>query len=270
VIRLWTKDQEVTEPGDLKDLTRFNEAIDECLAESLVRFSASLEQSRNMFAAILGHDLRNPLGAIIMGASYLRDILPAGSDSEVMALRILSSGDRMRRLITDILDFSRIQLGGEIQVVPAEMNMEAVCREAVDEILARHPERVVTIKTQGDLSARWDQERVAQVVSNLVSNAFQHGDSDSPVTIILVGEPEEVQLKVQNWGPLISPENLRTIFDPLKRLAAQQERNYSGSMGLGLHIARTVVAAHGGSLEVESTKETGTVFTARWPRNVPA
>lgn len=270
VIRLWINDKGVVGDAQIEDLIRFNEAIDEAVAESVARFSASLEEARDMFTAMLGHDLRNPLAAIVTGASYLQASMPAQSQAGAVSSQILESGHRMRRLIADILDFSQIRLCGEIPIVPGDMNMEEVCREVVEEIKVAHPETVFKIERIGKVSGRWDRERVGQVISNLVSNGLQHGAKDRSITINILGEDTEVLLTVHNWGPVISSRDMATIFEPTKRINTDaQDSKYKGSLGLGLHIVRLIVNAHGGTIEVESTKEKGTTFTVHWPRNFP-
>jgi signal transduction histidine kinase len=268
VLRLWTRGQDTHDAQQVQDITRFNEAIDEAVAESILKYSDSLDEARDMFAAILGHDLRNPLGAITMGASYLQGSLPPHSPTGDTATRILSSADRMRRLINDLLDFSRVKLGGQIPIVPVEMDMEEASREIVAEMLGGHPEKVIHVERTGDVSGSWDRERVCQVVSNLLSNALEYGAPDAPVTVYLTGEIEDVMLQVHNWGPVISREDLRGIFEPLTRLSANEvELNTQRNLGLGLHIARIIVMAHRGTIEAESSEAKGTTFTARWPRS---
>lgn len=267
VINLWTQHRENANADELRDLTRFNEAIDQVVAESVERFAASLEESKDMFAAILGHDLRNPLAAILTGASYLQATLPQQTEQEAVASRIFTSGKRMGRLISDILDFSRTRLGGEFPISPRAVNMEEVCREIVNEVVAGHPDRVIHFECTGNVSGTWDRERVGQVTSNLIANALQHGERSTEISVALSGEAEEVLLTVHNWGPVISAEDVATIFDPVKRLApAGEDASRQGSLGLGLHIVQLVIQAHEGHIEVDSTRDRGTTFTARWPK----
>lgn len=267
VIRLWTNGREVADVDELRDLTRFNEAIDQLVAESVQRFSERLEEARDMFAAILGHDLRTPLGAIIMGASYLESTLAQQTEALATASRILNSGNRMGRLITDILDFSRVRLGGDIPIFPSEMAMDDVCREIVAEVLAGQPDKTVSIVVKGNVSGVWDRERVGQVISNLVSNALQHGIEGSPVVVSLTEADSEVLLAIHNWGPVIPDKDMARIFDLGQRLSVERQgADNTGSLGLGLHIVRLILSAHGGTVEVDSTLENGTTFTTHWPK----
>ena len=267
VINLWTKDREITDAGELRNLIRFNEAIDQLVAESAERFAERLGESRDLFAAVLGHDLRNPLSAIITCANYLQTTSEPGTEASGTASRILTSGNRMGRLITDILDFSRSRLGGDFPISPREMNLEKITREIVDEVVAGQPERVVTVESSGNVSGTWDRERVGQVISNLVANAVQHGDPDTDISVRLQDDDDEVMLSVHNWGPVISSQDQTTIFDPVKRLGANEgDTKYQGSLGLGLHIVQLIVVAHGGSVEVDSSKSKGTTFAVCLPK----
>ena len=267
VIRLWFRGRQITDNTELLDLTRFNEAIDQVLAESVERYSAGIDESRDMFVAILGHDLRNPLGAVISGANYLEQVLPPGSESLAAASRIHRSGTRMQRLISDLLDYSRERLGGELPISPAEIDMGEVTRGAIDEITKGPRGGDVQLLESGPLYGQWDRERVAQVVSNLVGNALQHGSAERPVTVTLEGRPEDVLFQVHNWGRSIPADAMGHIFEPAKRLTGtREEAMQGGSLGLGLHIAKLIAEAHGTTIEVASTEGDGTTFTVRWPR----
>src|SRR5688572_2080063 len=164
--------------NDLTEVTRFNEAIDEALTEATLWYSAAIEQTRDQFLAILGHDLRNPLAGIMLSADSLRQSAssagPAAPDAQA-ALRILNSAGRMERMVKDLLDLTRTRLGGGIPVTPVSMNMDALVREVMGEFDASHPGRTLVYELQGDLRGEWDRDRIAQVISNLVGNALQHG-----------------------------------------------------------------------------------------------
>lgn len=271
VIRLWTKDRKVANEAQLADLGRFNEAIDECIAESVVTFWAGTENSRDMFDAILGHDLRNPLNAIVMGAAQLSARSDTGTANHAAAVSILKSSDQMRRLITDVLDFSQHRLGGAMPVFPVEMDMAELCREVVQELLIAMPDRQVTVEAQGDVRGFWDRDRIAQAISNLVSNALRHGASNSAVSVSVKGEGDEIVLTVHNWGAVISTEHFSTLFDPTRRFSSGVgPSTYEKGIGIGLLIAQQVVSAHGGTIDVASSTQTGTIFTMRLPRRSEA
>jgi signal transduction histidine kinase len=266
VLRLWAEAKTTVSSEGLEDINHFNEAIDQALAESIDRYLHDLEQSKDMFLGILGHDLRNPLGAIVMSASAM--IEDSAVRSATHARRcdlILRSGLRMEQIIRDLLDFTRSHLGSGIPITRVGMNLEEVCRQTVEELAAFHPERVLRFQAKGELRGRWDSDRIAQVLSNLVGNAIQHGFPDAPITISLSGRAKDVCIAVHNWGTPIPPARQREVFIPMRRVATASNSDRT-SLGLGLYIAHEVVLAHGGSIDVESSAERGTTFTVRLPR----
>lgn len=233
----------------------------------------ALEQAlsfREQLMAVLGHDLRNPLGAITASAFLLSRSEELGERERQAVDRISRSSSRMAKLINDILDFARSRLGGGIPVTRQRMNMAEVCKTSLEELQVTFPERQFLFEVQGDTWGEWDPDRVAQVLSNLVFNALQHGKEDAPVRTTLRDTGAQVVLEVHNQGEPI-PEELRPrIFDPFKR-HPEDQRPHEGkggarSLGLGLHIVQQIVLAHGGEVEVHSSAQEGTCFTVRWPR----
>jgi signal transduction histidine kinase len=265
VLRLWAETQ-----GDKQsELTRFNEAIDETLAESTARYSETVNNTREQFLAILGHDLRNPLNAIIMGATFLTKSESLDDKHARVATRIFNSAERMNRMVGDLLDLTRTRLGAGIPVAPKPMDLAPVCEQVISELEAVHPDCEVRFKADGDLHGDWDSDRLTQVLSNLVANALQYGCEDGSVDVSAQGHGEEVLLRVKNNGSVIPENQLRHIFDPMVRHATQNgDKNLTG-MGLGLYIAQEVVMAHGGTISVASTESEGTTFTIRLPRRPP-
>ncbi len=263
ILRLWAKDQ-----GDEQsDVTRFNEAIDESLTESTVRYSEMLDHTREQFLAILGHDLRNPLGAIVTGATLLTISDNIGDKQIKVAARILNSANRMTRMVSDLLDLTRTRLGAGIPITPRTMDLAPVCEQVLLELEAVHPERRLRVDLKGDLVGEWDHDRLTQVVSNLVANALQHGDVHSAVSIVVDGTGAEVMLSVHNEGRRIPEHAMKQIFEPMTRQPAQDgDRNVTG-LGLGLYIAREIVTAHDGAIHATSTDRDGTTFTVKLPRH---
>jgi PAS domain S-box-containing protein len=235
----------------------------------------ALEQAmsfREQLLAVLGHDLRNPLGAITASA-FLLTRAEGLSERERQAVeRIRRSGSRMARLIDDILDFARSRLGGGIPVTRQRMNMAEVCKAALEELQVTFPERQLLFEVHGDTWGEWDPDRIAQVLSNLVFNALQHGREDAPVRTTVRDAGPQVLLEVSNQGEPIPEELLPRIFDPFKR-RPEDQRPHEGksgtrSLGLGLHIVRQIALAHEGEVEVRSSAQQGTCFMVRWPRTL--
>jgi PAS domain S-box-containing protein len=224
-----------------------------------VRFS-------EMFVGILGHDLRNPLSAIVTGAS----LLARRSDSDKVvkpSLRILSSAERMGRMIDQILDFTRIRLGHGIPLQRRHIDLAEVCRLAIDESESTGVDGRIRIEEKGESVGTWDGDRLSQLVSNLLGNAVAHGKPGTPVVIRLDGtDPDQFVLQVHNAGA-IPADILPVLFDPFRGSNLKHDR--SSGLGLGLFISQQIVLAHAGTIEVASSEEDGTHFVVRLPRNAP-
>ena len=214
-----------------------------------------------MFIGILGHDLRNPLNAVTMTATLLqRKGIVEGGALE----RILSSAQRMSNMVGQLLDLTRSRLAGGIALERKPIDLGMVISDVVDELRRANPDRDIRWERRGDAHGLVDQDRLAQVVSNLVGNAVLHGDPGKPVTVTLTAGGSTMSLAVHNDGPPIPGHLLPVIFDPFRRTAARDER--SRGLGLGLFISHQIVVAHGGTIDVSSTDTGGTTFTVGLPR----
>jgi signal transduction histidine kinase len=183
VVRHWLAATDADGVGRLTELVRFDEALDQALTESIARYSAGLERARDLFGGILAHDLRTPLGAITMSAEYLlrQESLPAASAR--VAANVQRSGARMQSMIDDLIDFTRTRLGGLLPIHPAPANLGNVCRQAITEIGALHPEETIRWESDGVLSGTWDSARLGQLLTNLLENAIDHGRVGGVITV---------------------------------------------------------------------------------------
>ena len=265
VLRLWIDASPLGE-GSGQEIIRFNEAIDQAIAESVGDFHAQVEQSRNLFLGMLGHDMRTPLNAIVATASLLT-ALNAGEKVSTAAARLIRSGASMRVLLDDLVDFNRTHLGLGIKVVRTDIDLAEELGGEVEQLRSVYPDRRIDFAVTGDAVGYCDGGRLKQVLRNLVANAVVHGSPDTAIRVALVGEEAEIRLKVINQGPTIDPLFQTQLFDPLKRgLVQPSSREYDG-LGLGLFIVRELVRAHGGRVEVRSDSTEGeTTFTVILPR----
>ena len=271
VIRLWTDENGTLTGDDFEDLMRFNEAIDQSLAESVTRYTKDIDRSKDMFVAILGHDLRTPLGAIMMSSQFMLELGELKEPHRTLTTRILRGSRRMNRMVGDLLDFTRSQLGSGVPITREAMDLGREAAHAVEEIKAYHPDSVMVLATTGNLQGEWDCARMSQVLTNLLGNAVQHGAPRSPVNISVRDEGSDVVLQVQNRGATIPPADIPGLFSPFKRLrAGDTQPNPSNNLGLGLYIAERVVTAHGGTIEVTSSDAAGTTFIVCLPRDPEA
>jgi signal transduction histidine kinase len=237
------------------------------LAESTARFTQDLNHSKEMFLAMLGHDLRTPLGAIIGWAHILVQAKDLPDALLNKASQILNSGQRMNALVGDILDFTRSRLGGGIPIVRAEVDIARVCRQSVGEIAALYPQRVVNFEATGDVRGQWDSARTSQAFVNVLNNAIQHGSDSTPVNVEVRGSADEVSIAVQNLGPVIASQDLDRIFDPMHRIEGDRPVAPRSNLGLGLYITDRIVAAHGGTIDVSSSEAKGTTFVIHLPKH---
>ena len=265
VLRRWVPTIHQNDLTSIDELIRFNEALDQALAESVSTFSRKAEQTRDVFLAMLGHDLRSPLNTIGLTSEYFER-------PEVEKTRRLASAHRIRRsvatmsaMVNDLLEFSRLQLGGAIPVVRTPGDLAEICRRAVDDAIAAHPSCTFRLEAPPAIPGDFDADRLAQVFGNLLNNAAQYRSRGTTVTLTAAVDGPDAVVHVHNFGSAIPEAQQATIFDPLIQLnatGADVDRPRS-SAGLGLFIARQIVEAHGGTPGVASEPDTGTTFTAR-------
>ncbi len=231
-----------------------------------VRAQEELRQTaefRERLIGIVSHDLRNPLNAIKLSASILSRVEDLPEKLAKTVLRVGSAVERMRRLIDDLLDFTRGRLGGGIAVEPHPTDLKTMAERVCEELETAHPAHHVDVRARGRLEGDYDEARLAQVVSNLVGNAMEHSAPEHPITVSLSEQDGAAVLEVTNTGDPIPPDLLPHVFDPFRR---GDERRTSGGLGLGLFIASEIVKAHGGTIGVASTSEAGTTFRVTLPR----
>jgi len=274
VLTLWSADHGDERDPHMGDVTRFNEAVDQALAESVARYEQMVRQSQNMFLAILGHDLRNPLGTIVTGSTLLMQASDIPPRYVLVATRMFNSAKRMSKLINDLIDFTRTHLGPGIPIRVKQGSIVAVCEQVVNELRTYHPERMIDLRVPAQLDAIFDEGRIAQVLSNLIGNAIQYGSVDAPVTVQVGIGGNDVVIGVNNYGDTIAPDKLASIFDPMVRIAANvhgagSDYTERTSLGIGLYISREIIHAHGGQIGLTSTEAEGTTFTVRMPRLPP-
>jgi signal transduction histidine kinase len=214
---------------------------------------------------MLGHDMRSPLQAIQMTASYLA-ALNAGTQVSVAASRLIRSGTQMKTLLEDLVDFNRTKLGVGVHIGRTDVDLASVFAGEFEQLRAAYPHRRLELEVKGDTRGLWDGLRLQRALGNLVVNAIKYGAPDTPVHVTVTGEESQVRFEVRNGGAAIDRSTLSQMFDPLKR-GPDLENRYrtDGSLGLGLFIAREIAKAHGGEIDARSDNKE-TVFTVRLPR----
>ena len=267
VLRLWL--QEITTINDevSYDMIRFNEAIDEIVAQSVETFSERTSRTQDTFLAILGHDLRSPLSVMATAGHYLTKIGVGSEATQQTGSRIVKNTASMTSMVNDLLEYGRVQLGGELLIKRHLINIGRICQDAIEEVKVAHPEKEFILELSGELVGSFDENRLMQVFSNLLNNAVQYGLPSKPIKVKVKGETEFITVDVCNEGPVIPSKSLEAIFNPLVQLSVsgEQKRSFSSSAGLGLFIAREMTVAHGGEISAISSKKTGTIFTVCLP-----
>jgi signal transduction histidine kinase len=248
------------------DRARMRRSRDDAL-ETLRRAEADIESRRkavDFILGVVGHDLRNPLGAVHMSASLLHTKGGLSGWQARAVERARSSAGRMGRIIADLLSYTRTRLGNGIPIACRASSLDPIVRKVVDELSAVNPDRTITVEVKGDPAGEWDPDRLEQVASNLVSNAIDHGELAGPVSVEVDGTaPDAVVLRVRNDGPGMPQEVIDHLFEPFSRAPDSKSRKASG-LGLGLFIAREIVRGHGGQIGAASGAET--VVTVTLPR----
>jgi len=267
VLRRWAAQT----PGGIgrpDEITRFNESIDEALASSICIYSQKHDEARTVILGVLAHDLRNPLHAALMGASYIIQHSSASAKCVQSAARIKASIGRCDKLVSDLLDYASSMLGHGLPMSPHGTNMRGLCSATIDEVESAHPGRFITQSYSGELNGTWDSARIVQLLGNLLTNALKHGHRDTPVLLTATGGKDRVSVEIHNDGPPIPAAALHSLFEPLYLKGGPPGLLPEGSsgLGLGLFICREIALAHGGDINVTSSPQSGTSFKFTLPR----
>ncbi|MFB6416939.1 MULTISPECIES: sensor histidine kinase [Bradyrhizobium] len=266
VVKQWVAGHKTLATTDIDDLTRFNESIDQAVTESVAHYTKTIDNSRNLFLGILGHDLRNPIGAASMAAQRMERWGTSDPKQAKVVSELVRTTERATRILNDLLDLTRSSFGTDIPITKAKSDIAKLCQTIADELRSINEAQVVKVELEGDPVGFWDAARMGQVLSNLMGNAIQYSDSCSPVTVAIAGnDPDAVTLNVHNFGPTIPVENQRAIFESGVRGQVNDPGGHT-HLGLGLYIARLIIEAHGGKISVTSDEKKGTTFTVQLPR----
>lgn len=249
---------EARDHATVDELIALDEGMDEAILAAVRRYMEERDRARDRFIGILAHDLRTPLNAIAMAASVL--LGDANEAKKKLGQAIARSSDRMARMVRDVIDFARGNLGEGIPLALVECDLGDICEDAVAELRIAHPERKISVQIEGALLGHFDLDRVMQAMSNLIGNAIQHGEDPIEVSVREAPDHRSIATTVRNRGRAIPEDELARLFDPYQRGTGP-----AAGLGLGLYIVQQIALAHGARCDVKSDTQTTTVSIV-WPR----
>ncbi|WP_373987265.1 sensor histidine kinase [Duganella sp. BuS-21] len=267
VLRLWLPGVQQISDTTIDEMVRFNEAIDQALSESIGTFSERQQRTRDLFLAVLGHDLRAPLSTMSLAGELLTR---PRAEEQVAELgeKVKRNAILMSTMVIDLLGFARVQMGAGMPILRATVDVQQVCDAALADARAMYPRSSIVFLPCGNLTGLFDAVRLQQMVTNLLINAAQYSAKAQDVTLQAVGTQDSIIIKVKNFGTVISEDAVNTIFQPLVQLAQDDDDDArpKTSLGLGLFIAKETSDAHHGTIDLTSSAAEGTIFTVTLPR----
>ncbi|KQR41438.1 sensor histidine kinase KdpD [Acidovorax sp. Leaf160] len=264
ILRLWMDKADV-DGESVEDIIRFNEAIDQAVAESVQYYAQERERWRQIFLGVLGHDLRGPLSSIALTIEVMRRAGTAPTHQTALLSRAVK---RLTSLLDSLLEYNRAGFGAGMQLQRRATDLRAACAEELELLRAAHPDAQIQLTADDAVHADVDASRVREALSNLVSNAVKHGKAGQPVIVTLAGDASVARVSVKNAGDIPAGE-MESLFEPLRQRDSPSVRTERTHLGLGLFIARQIARAHGG--DVVGASGNGTVaFTIHLPKAVTA
>lgn len=248
VLRMWTETHE-PDANVIADTLRFNEAIDQAVAESVTFHHTETLRWKNIFLAVLGHDLRNPLNAMLLTAQLAAGKASGAALGHIDA--VLHFGRRLTNLLDSLLEYSKSELGVAIPLDRRNVNLGSSCEEEVKMLRSAFPGTEIVFSNTGDTRGLFDSSRVREALGNLISNAAQHSSDGSIVRVAVAGTETAVEISTENVAEPISPEVLNTMFEPLRRHAGRGGA-LPKNLGLGLFVVREIAKAHQGEVTASS------------------
>ena len=269
IMRLWRQKNSTVSP-DVVDVIRFNEAIDQMISETVSYYTDSVRKTQDLFVGIVGHDLRNPLQAVMGCLELMPRIGTLTEGQAALCRQAVTSSERIVEMLGVLVDLTRARFGAGLKIVRVPMDAAFVTQRIAQEMRAGQPLGRIKVDVSGLLTVEWDKARFGQLVSNLLGNALQYSFQGTEISVALDGTSDaNVTFSVHNLGLPIPTEKIPTLFEPFTRARFANEPSARGNLGLGLFIANDIVVAHGGTLIVTSTETGGTTFTAALPRTAP-
>lgn len=264
ILFLWVRSAPKSEDIQLAEVTRFNETIDQAIAELVRRYASKDEMLNDQFVGALSHEIRNPLSAIALVAETLNKSSLEEPQRNNVA-RIHKNIESINRIVDDLAILVRSRMRVGLPLSKESSDLGAITEETLEQIKLSNPNAIFKIEKIGDLTGTWDKLRLQQMIFNLASNAVTHS-SDKQARIVVRAADTDVVLTISNRGKAIPEDEQQRIFEPFVHQGGSASAGPSSGLGLGLFVVREIVQAHQGSIAVVSNEIEGTTFTVRLPR----
>jgi signal transduction histidine kinase len=264
ILFLWVRSAPKSDDVELSEVTRFNETIDQAIAELVRRYASKDEMLNNQFVGALSHEIRNPLNAIALMAEMLNKS-PLEEPQRNNVARIYRNVESIGRMIDDLAILVRSRMRVGLPLSKEFSDMGAITEEMLEQIKLSNPNGIFKIEKIGDLTGTWDKLRLQQMIFNIASNAVTHS-SDKQARIVIREADGDVVLTISNRGQPIPEDEQQRIFEPFVHRGGSASARPSSGLGLGLFVVQEIVNAHKGSIAVVSNEIEGTTFTVRLPR----
>jgi signal transduction histidine kinase len=251
---------------DLMEKLRQQENELKAMNSALASTNLELEQKKafqELFVSTLSHDLRSPLTSARLMSEMIRKKIPVDDPQNEKLQRVIKNIDRSNEMISDLLDYSQVQAGGQLPLELADCDLRTLAQDAIEELETLKGKRF-SLDAPSVCIGHWSGRALRRVLDNLLTNALKYGSADGMIRVQATMENTEAKLIVANEGNVIPPKELTTLFEPYRRAASAKQSTTPG-WGLGLALVQGIANAHGGSVEAESTPEKGTLFTVTLP-----
>lgn len=236
-------------------------SIEQAVNDSATQFSQTLRDIQELFMVTLTHDLRGPVNIVKMGTQLILRRLERGDAHLDVAVRMISAIDRMDSMIQNLLDASRLRAGQSLKFEFEECSLDRLLQEVVEDLSFTHGERFIVV-SDADIKSNCSRKQIRRVIENLATNAVKYGDPDTPITLTLQQTETQTNLTIHNEGTPIAPDAQSILFQQFRRTTCAEDQT---GWGLGLFLAKSIIEAHQGTIEVESAEGKGTSFVIKMP-----
>ncbi|WP_199320202.1 sensor histidine kinase KdpD [Leptolyngbya sp. FACHB-261] len=249
-------------PLEIRERDIIIDSIEQAVNDAATQFSQTLQDIQEIFMVTLTHDLRGPLNVIKMGSQLtLRRLEKKDTHASIVA-KMLNAVDRLNSMIQNLLDASRLRSGESLKLEFEECSLDSLVQDVAEDLNFTYGERFVVV-SETDSKISCSRKEIQRVIENLATNAIKYGAPDTPITLTLQPTETQISLTVHNEGKPISSEDKSILFQQFRRTIAAEDQ---AGWGLGLFLAKSIVEAHQGTIEVESAEGKGTSFIVKLPK----